>query len=152
MLLINFLLFDHYSKKSNELSANINLNTGLLQQLDTLTKELKFKEDFIEQTGILSNSRLSLYSDRIASTLSDNIQLIDLSINPLDKKLKSNQEPEFNKNKIYINGITSNSTILNDWIKTIMKEGWVKEVNIKNYNQDNAITKGEFKIEIIIKN
>ncbi|MBI5542200.1 MAG: hypothetical protein HY951_19240, partial [Bacteroidia bacterium] len=150
LLLVSFLLFDNYRKQSNDLSYKVSLNTDLIKRLDTLKAELKLKKDFFKDYNLSESSRQSYFADQIALTLPETITLTVLDVNPLNKKLKENQAPEFDRNSIFISGITSNSNILNDWIKKLQQQNWVKQINILNYSQENAVVKGEFKIEMIL--
>ncbi|OFX36399.1 MAG: hypothetical protein A2X08_14935 [Bacteroidetes bacterium GWA2_32_17] len=149
LLLISFLLFDNFRKQSDKLSYKVSLNTDLIKRLDTLKSELKLKKDFFKDYNLSESSRQSYFADQIALTLPETITLTVMDINPLKKKLKENQAPEFNRNTILISGITPNSNILNDWIKKLQQQKWVKQINIMNYSQENAVVKGEFKIEMI---
>ncbi len=150
LLLVSFLLFDNYRKLSNDLSYKVSLNTDLINRLDTLKTELKLKKDFFKDYNLSESSRQSFFADQIALTLPETITLTVMDISPLKKKLKENQAPEFDRNAILISGITSNSNILNDWIKKLQQQKWVKQINIMNYSQENAVVKGEFKIEMIL--
>lgn len=150
LLLINFFLFSSYSKKYNDYSQQTSQNKELLDKLDTLTKDLKRKEEFISKNGLLNPSRHSYYADRLAITIPQQIVLTELNVNPLIKKLKNEIEPEFLMNTIQVSGLSINSTILNDWVKELNKEKWIKKIVILNYNQEAAITAGEFKIEITL--
>lgn len=151
LLLASFLLFDNFRKQSNDLSYQVSLNTDLIKRLDTLKSELKLKKDFFKDYNLSESSRQSYYADQIALALPETITLTIMDINPLSKKLKENQAPEFVRKTILISGITSNSNILNDWIKKLQQQTWVKQINIINYSQENAVVKGEFKIEMILK-
>ena len=103
----------------------------------------------MSQLGILDASRTSYYSDQIAATVPTSIQLTELSINPLEKKLrKGEQEMVFQTNLIQVSGRAKRSTHLNNWIKTLKKYDWIKSVSILNYTQDNARVSGEFNIAI----
>lgn len=151
LLLTNFLLFDKYNTEYNDLSYKISQNKDLLSRLDTLTKELELKEEFITKGGLLRSSRNSYYADRIAYMLPENIMLTKMDIQPLKKKIKESKEPEFLKNIIHVAGLTQKSTLLDEWIKKIRKEKWVDDINILNYLQDSDLKTGEFEIEIKIK-
>lgn len=150
-LLVNFLVFDNYRKKEQELSSQVSLNNDLLSQLDTLRGELAQKQQFVEKNCLSGGSRLSFYADRIAFTVPEQILLSETDIFPLQKKLKEEQEALFLHRAIHVSGTTSNSNYLNEWIKILNQEQWAEEVNILNYFQENASTSGVFTIEIRIR-
>ena len=151
ILLVNFLMFDHYNNKSNDLSVNVNQNKDLLTRLDTLTSQLKQKETFIKKGGFLNPSRTSFYSDRLALLLYDETMLTRIEINPLQKKLKQGDEPLFSYDIIAVEGITTKSTVLNDWIHILKKENWINDVVLINYVNESGSSSAEFELEIKIK-
>lgn len=150
ILLINYLLFDHYNRKQAFLSNQLNQNKELFNKLGLLTKQLKENEKFITDNNLAKSSRFSYYSDRLVLLLPPSIKLSKLDIQPLYKKIKSANSIEIKKNIISIIGNVQNGLILNEWIKKIKNENWVKEVIIISYKQENINTSGEFNIEITI--
>ncbi|PKP20782.1 MAG: hypothetical protein CVU05_08295 [Bacteroidetes bacterium HGW-Bacteroidetes-21] len=150
LLLSSFLIFDKYRALSNDYSEKLKMSTDLISKLNVLKNELSTKKDFFKDFIISESTKLSFFSDQIAATVPETISLTVLDINPLSKKLKEEQIPEFYRNTIVIAGVTPNSTILNDWIKTLQKYTWVSQINIINYSQENANVKGAFKIELQI--
>lgn len=147
VLLINFLMFDHYNKKNNTLSMKVEQNRYILAQMDTLEKQIDFKEEFVKNNST-GNTRFSFYADIIADLLPKNIVLISLDMQSLKKRLKKTQEALFVKNRILIKGFAKNSRTLNDWIKDLQKEDWIKDTEIINYNREAANLSGEFELGI----
>jgi hypothetical protein len=151
ILLINFFLFDNYYKKHNELESTLNQNKDLLIKLDTLKNDLKTKEELFQESGFIHQSRLSFYSDHIAASVTESIILDEVNCIPVDKKLKQEQEVTVKQACIIISGNVSSSTEMNEWIGRLGKESWVKSVNILSYLQDNNFSRGDFQINIAIK-
>lgn len=150
ILLINFLLFDNYNKKSRELYSKVGQYESLLNKHDALEKELEIKKQLLEKTGLLQSSKMSFYADRLASTLPSEIKLTELNINPLKKKQQNKKELIFRKGIIHIAGTSKKSTVLNDWIKTIKQNDWAVDVTILGYKKDLANMPGKFTIEITV--
>jgi len=151
MLLVNFLLFDYYNKKSNDLSYKVGQNKDLLAQLDTLSSQIKRKDEIVKKSGFFNNSRNSYYADRIAFLLDDNMELTQLEINPLLKKVKQGVEPQFTFDYIIVKGISKRSIDLNEWIHKLKKEDWVKAVNLQNYINETGQLTAEFELEILVQ-
>lgn len=147
VLLINFLLFDHFDKKKNSLNVQLSHNSLALDQMEALEKQISFKENFIKYNST-DQTRFSYYSDRLASLLPRNIVLVDLYIQPLQKRIKQGKETQLEKAKILIRGFTKNSTTLNRWVKDIQKEDWVKDTEVMEYNREAANLSGEFELAI----
>jgi len=151
ILMGNLVLYQQYNKKSAELVDQLAVNEDLIYELEKVEGVLKSKEDFIGRSGFLQSSKLSYYADRLAYNLPETIRLTKCDLEPLQKKLKNNEQPEFTNNQVRVAGLTRESTVLNNWIKTINKETWVKDVKVIGYKQEKNSDPGEFEIEIIIK-
>lgn len=151
ILLVNFLLYDYYSKKKNEYLLLYNKNESQIELRDTLNKQLEQKEKLLDNIGILSTSRLSYYADQLALKLPANITLTKMLQNPVKNKIRKEVEILFERNTIHIEGTTSKSIDLHDWIEDISEESWVDNVVLLNYEQENSAIPGEFSIELKLK-
>lgn len=151
LLLVNFMMFSQYSQQNNDLIDKLSENENLVTELDRLKVMYKTKEDFLKQSGFLQSSKLSFYADRLASDLPETITLSKMDLEPLQKKVKFGEQPMFANNTIRIAGITIESTVLNDWIKLLNTNKWIKKVEVINYNQETNRQPGNFEIEIIIE-
>lgn len=152
LLLINFLVFDYFSKeyqKLEEQSVEVNAQSLLLKELQD---RLATKTKVVKEIGLSEKSLNAYYADLIASTVSDEIVLKQLNINPA-KKGKKNGEEEllFITNSITVSGLVSKSPELNSWVKELKSFDWISEIVILNYAQPEANNPGEFTIEITIK-
>jgi hypothetical protein len=146
LLLINFFLFSHYSKKEQVLKLELSYQDALFAQTDSIRKEINLKKDLVNQLGLTQNSTFGFFSDRIAATVPNGITLNYLAINPPASKIKTEKPVQFEK-LIRINGEATGSMVLNEWIKDLMKYNWIKEIEIIGYNKTDE--KGEFEIKIL---
>ena len=149
ILLINFILFDTYKNKKNGAAVQLAHNKELINRLEKLQKDLKVKEEIINNADILSSTKWSYYADRIAISLPSKISLTEMVINPLSKKVEPGNEVLFIKNIIEISGKTSSSIYLNDWIKILNQEDWISDIEIINFTQENKYSAGEFSIKVL---
>ncbi len=154
ILLINYFTFNYYWGKSQEINTLFTLNQSALQHYETLKTEFDNKKQFLEQNGLLENSRTSFYMDELAASLPESIQWLDANVCPVKKKQNSeNDEGFYFENKtINITGKCNRSADLNDWIKQIKKNVWVNSTSLLDYKQDNANEDGSFLIRIEFKN
>ncbi len=83
ILIINYFVFNYYWSKSNDMNAQLISVESALTNYETLKVEFKQKKDFLEQNGLLENSRTSYYIDHLAQNLPLSIQWTDVNINPL---------------------------------------------------------------------
>jgi Tfp pilus assembly protein PilN len=150
VLLVNFLVFDHYHTKGNNLEARYSQNKEFLDYIGQMKMKLAGKKAFVEQSGLQFSTQTSFYADRIAKDLPENIQLSEISINPLAKKIKTGEPIVFQQKNIKVKGHCVKSAYLNDWMHVLKKYEWIKDVAVINYKQDLAAEPGEFEINIQI--
>lgn len=149
-LLGNFLLFNHFNKKNNALKEKYNLNKSQLDYISEMKLKINEKQSFIEKSGLKFASRTSFYADRIALDLPETIRLIDISVNPIEKIIKPEEPIIFTHKVISVKGSCKKSTELNNWIRVLNENDWIKDVLVINYKQENAREPGEFEIKIVI--
>jgi len=147
-LLVNFLVFDSFNKKFQSLSIQINQNRELISKVENLRKSLNLKQNFLENNVSQSSVYLAYYADRIALNCPGEITLSQLSISPPKESRINTTELQFEWSKLLISGVTRNSVVLNDWMKTLKSEFWVNDVIILDFNQENLNTPGEFQIQV----
>jgi len=151
-LIINFILFMHYSGKHNEYDGKASMNQSLLLEYETLKMEVGKKQAFLEKSGLLEASRTSFYADKIAMDVPESIQLAKLSIFPSEKRSNSDeQDISFIPKTVLLSGSCKKSTELNEWMGVLKKKEWVKQVSIANYTQDKSENTGTFSIELMMK-
>ena len=150
VLLVNFLLFDHYGKQFQQLDSAFSGRKGQLSAANELKIKVKEKQDFLEKTGLKGASKTSYFADRIAGGIPASIQLTQLLMHPPEKKSKKDEPAIFLNKIIIVKGNCKKSTELNEWIRGIKKMDWVNEVSVLNYKQENIKDLGEFEIMITI--
>jgi hypothetical protein len=151
VVMINLVVANAYEKTHNELQFKVNSKKKYVVELANLNEELKIKEQFVQNSGVARASRISFYADQIALSVSKAIQLDQLFINPLEKRITKAEDINFNYNNIKITGTVSRSIELNNWVKVLKQYDWVADIDIISFIQDNFKTAGEFEIEVTIK-
>jgi len=153
VLLINYFTFNHYWKKSQDINSLFTQNESALQHYEALKAEYERKKGFLEQNGLLENSRTSFYADELAASLPESIQWLDVNICPVKKKQNSEEDKGiyFENRIITISGKCRRSADLNDWIKQIKKNVWINSTSLVAYKQDNANEAGLFLIKMELK-
>jgi len=150
MVMVNLMVSQSLEKTHNKLQYQVNSKRKYITELTALEKDLKIKEQFIQGSGVARASKISYYTDQIALSVSEAIQLNQLFVNPLEKRINKVEDINFQFNNIKISGTVSRSIELNNWIKELKKYDWIAEINIISFIQDNLKTAGEFELEIII--
>lgn len=148
ILLINYLVFDHYWKKKQAFEMQYAGNQDALQKYAKLSAEYEEKMSFLKGSGLLETSRSSFYADRIAMDMPSSILLTEMNINPREKRSADENAMEFKAREIHIQGNCRQSNELNEWIKLLKKKDWVSEVELLNYKQGKGDVVGTFIIGI----
>jgi hypothetical protein len=151
-LIINILLYSNYSQQEQQLENQVAGSKELTLTMSKLKEEMEWKEKFLNQAGILKNTRMSLYADQIASILPEGMILEKMEIHPVNSKIKKQKEIELQPDKILIEGIVNNSQIVDKWIDKLKMLNWIEDVYVVNYNKENDSANGVFSLEIRIKN
>lgn len=153
ILIINYLVFNNYWTKNKEMNAQLELTQVALQRYDKLKSDYDQKRKFLEQNGMLENSRTSYYADRLAKDLPASVQFTGLNIHPLKKKNPGEEDKGFlfENKSVLVSGNCKRNTELNEWMKKMKKENWVEDLTLLNYRQDNKDENGIFLIEIKLK-
>ncbi len=150
LLIINFLVFDHYYKKTQQEQPEIEQREEMVDKLKQLKENLALKSRFLEQAGLLEQNRISFYLDRLASTIPAEITLTDVQVNPLADPNKK-ESYNFRNGMILISGISNKSTAFNEWIKKLKSNNEITEnVSILNYDHEIKTGAALFTIEIAI--
>ncbi|MDF1676540.1 MAG: hypothetical protein P1U44_12570 [Vicingaceae bacterium] len=147
----NMMIANSYESANNELQYQLNSKQQFVDELEILKKELLIKEEFIQNSGVTKAAKITFYADQIAMSVPASIQLNQLFINPLTKRINKAEDIHFTYNTVKILGSVSRSIELNNWIKKLKKYEWVNDINIISFIQDNLKTPGEFELQIVIK-
>lgn len=151
ILLGNFIRFEAVNEEYSQFSVQLQTGENLIYRMNNLKKEVERKESYYVKSGLDTQSKLSYYSDRIASLLPSDLRLSSLDLNPLQGKIKEGKEMHFANDFIQIDGETNHPVQFNNWIQKLRKEDWVEEISKQEYFKKDQNKAGEFRIEIKIK-
>jgi hypothetical protein len=136
VLLINFLSFGALTKKNNNLNSFLSRYKNEMEKVVNLKQEVRIKEKYLYENNLLSGTKMSYYSDRIALLVPKEIVLSELNIHPgYEKTSGSKNISSFQLNKIKIEGRGSIEN-LQEFILSLEKELWISDVDLENYNTD----------------
>ncbi len=150
ILIINFLIFDHYYKQTQEEQPQVAKQEELINKVKLLNEALSAKSKFLQQSGLLTPNKISFYADRIASTVPDGIILTDWQFNPLADPNKK-ETFTFNNGVIVISGISNQSAEFNDWIKELKNGEGIESVSILGYDHDLKANTALFTITLTVQ-
>lgn len=145
-LLINFYVFSYFNDKHQSLSDELSYQKVFFSQKDSLQKEINFKTSLVNQMGLADNTKYGYFVDRIAATVPASVTLNKMIVNPLTEKVKINQPVEYKK-FVVIEGESSGSIVLNQWVNTLDTFAWIKDIEIVRYEKTGR--NGEFELKIL---
>lgn len=148
LLLVNFLMFDYYDTKRNEFEIDSQGIATMKNELNQLQADLNVKRKFIQQNNVPANFAFAFYADRLASYVSDGIELSELSVCPVINKVKEDKVILFQSNVLRVVGTAPNSAAFSTFLEKINKSAWVKKLDKQVYAYNKENDNADFEIEI----
>lgn len=149
ILFVNALLFTQYYFKVEELTAQQSNSLYVLQQVDTLQKELNNKKQYVEQAGWLSDQNYASLADAIAATVPNAASLSEMSMNPKEQNQAGGSDKfVFKRGQIYISGYCPDPVVLNEWVKRLLAIEGIASAKIIRYQLEDMNGKGLFELAI----
>lgn len=150
LLLLNFLVFNHYFDKVQSLEQTSHINQNTKSQVVELNKKVEKSQKMVEDILNSNASKSSFYANEIILSLPATIVLSQLNYQPLLKRIKADQ-PILNEiNIILISGESTSRELFSDWISALEHNDWVKKVEISDYTDvSNSLSNFEIKIILV---
>jgi Tfp pilus assembly protein PilN len=147
-LSVNYFYVNHLNQKAAEIEADLISYGDNFSLIDRLEQEKQRKLVLVGNSGIQAENHLSYYLDEIGGTVPTAIQFQSMEVFPLTDPLKPKRKVELNMAHIKIQGISSNSKVLDDWMESMEDLVWIGSVELMNYIRldDNKST-----FDILIK-
>lgn len=150
LLLISFLLYNHYAGRNEEDAATQLQLESQQQKAKQLEDGLVSKEKFISRFGWDHSSRLSLYADRIAALAPEEAVLTSMKINPVNTAAFSdNGLISFQQDTIEVTGTCDDPAELNRFVNNLRNIRDFRDISVKSYMYKKEIQSGIFFMEII---
>jgi hypothetical protein len=150
VLLINFLIYNHYFSSNEQYSASQALTQAEEKKAWKLESVIGSKERWISRYGWDRSSRLSLYADRIAALVPDDATLTVLKINPVHAGFASDNNPlSFQQDTIQLTGTCEDPAELNRFANNLRNIRSFRQIDIKSYLYKKETQNGVFSMEII---
>lgn len=146
---INSVLFFQKYDENSALEVQLNLYESKNNQITELLDNYQKKKSLIEQAGIFENKKMSVYADKIAGSLPNEILLRELYFNPEEGETEEDSLTNFSENQLIIKGNCNKSLILNDWINILKSQDFIKNVNLETfiYNSEGHLPNFVLKID-----
>ncbi|ALM08797.1 hypothetical protein SB49_14000 [Sediminicola sp. YIK13] len=134
----NFIIFNHYFEKVENLKTTSEFNSANREKLIQLGAMVKKKEERVNALLSSSNSKSSYYIDKIVKTIPSSILLDQLNYQPLIKPVRESKPIEVEDNVILMSGKASNGEVFSDWIEQLEKFTWISSVETMDYDYNNS--------------
>ena len=134
LLLANFLVFQYYHNKNQELEAS--LASGQLQDksVQQLSKRVALKEERLKVLRHSKDSKTSWYLDQLGKSVPNSVSLGSVEFQPLLVPLRSNKPVALHQGSLQISGVTHNKIAFTDWSDTLESQSWVERIEVVGYN------------------
>jgi Tfp pilus assembly protein PilN len=130
---INSVFFFQKFEENSTLEVELNLYESKNTQITKLLEDYQKKKSLIEQAGIFESKKISVYADKIAASLPQDIVLRELYFNPEEGETEEDSLMNFSQNELIIKGNCTKSLLLNDWVNVLKSQSFVKSVNLENF-------------------
>jgi Tfp pilus assembly protein PilN len=145
----NAMLFFQKFDESNAIDVELNLYESKNNQITALLESYQKKKNLIEQAGIFDNKKMSVYADKIAASLPEDILLRELYFNPEEGETEVDSLTNFTENQLIIKGNCSKSQSVNEWINVLKSQSFIKTVNLETfkYNSEGHLPNFVIKVD-----
>ncbi|MEC7263730.1 MAG: PilN domain-containing protein, partial [Bacteroidota bacterium] len=149
VLLANFLVFNHYFKKSERIRTNLALDSENKKNLTMIRDKVNEKEKKVDAIVSFSNSRTSFYLDRLAASIPESILLTEVQYQPLQMPVQVSKPVLLQEHTILVLGSSASSNDFSTWITQLESLDWVEKVETMDYDYRNN-NSSEFKVQISV--
>lgn len=150
ILLLNFVFFTHYYKLAQETSETLLVNKSSIEDVSKIKQRIIVKEEKVKNIVGKTSSQSSLIINEIANKVPSSILLTELTLNPLEKKIKAEEPIVTTEKTIAISGTTIANEAFTHWVEEIEKLNWVDKVLITHFGKNEA-NETEFSIKLTLK-
>lgn len=148
MLVINFLFYNHYFEKVDNLNSELLANGSKKEQLLQLDATVQKKQERVELYTLVSGSKATLYLDRFAQKVPGSVTLEQLNFQPLEKTVQKNKPIELNHGVLSVSGVSRDINAFSKWITDLETFEWIQNVETSDYDYlDNKTSRFLLKIE-----
>lgn len=145
-LILNFLLFQYYQEKNEQLISAVNRTTSSAEQLMKQEMLVNSNLTILKDLGWNKGISLAWLADQIGQTVPANLKLTEVYFNP-PQHIKYQQD-DYQVGLIRIVGNTKELKNINSWIYKLQEEQWVKQVKLERFSVADEDGKQSFQLLI----
>lgn len=153
ILLLNYVVFDHYWRESRQLQSKLGSQQQSLKELEQLKASYEQKKSFLDSNGLLDGGNTSFYMDQLAVDLPSEIRWNEVVVRPLQQTNTDDaaEKVSVDSKLIRIKGNCSLSSSLNTWMQHLKQLQWINQVKLISYTQTTSKEAGSFQLEISMR-
>lgn len=136
ILLINFIFFNYYFDKFNEINILSDQNNINVTNIESLKKSIIEKEKKIKEYAVPNTEKVSVITNEIIETIPTSVLLDEVQFQPIEKKGNIENPTTYFNNVILISGKTISNDEFTEWIDYISKIKKYNKVTIINFGKD----------------
>lgn len=149
ILLLNFIVYNHYFTKVNELNSTLTASSSQKDKLISLETLVNKKEDKVTTISNATNSKTTYYLDVLGESIPASILLNTISYQPLIKRVQEKKPILFETRIITISGISKDIDEFSEWVEKLGDIKWIASTETLDFDYVNEST-SDFLIEIKI--
>ncbi len=128
LVLSNFLIFNSYNKKVNNLQQELEIKEGARSKLKEISLSLTKKRKLFSELKNSSLFSVSKFTDQIVANIPESIVLNEINYQPLKGTIKKYKEVKFRVNEIEVKGVLNNYDDFTRWIDDLERKDWVLQL------------------------
>lgn len=136
ILLINFIFFNYYFNKFNEINILSDQNNINVTNIESLKKSIIEKETKLKEYAVPNTEKASVMINEIIESIPTSILLNEVQFQPIEKKGNIENSTTYFNNVILISGKTISNDEFTEWIDYISKIKKYNKVTIINFGKD----------------
>lgn len=135
-LLISFFTLDYYQNKLQLVQQELNLQSSAYNKVLSLEQDKKNKEAILLDSGLNDAHFISFYVNELTKDIPKKINLDQLDVFPVTKKIKNQQRIEFLSSQITILGTAESNSVFSEWIQNLKKMDWIQNIEITDFEKE----------------
>lgn len=147
LILSTSIYMNDLKKKSNIYRVFYLQNEGQYALLDSLSAQESYLNRIKDSSEFSKILPFHYLSDELTHALPDGMLLSELTIQPPSSNFNESVL-QFERNSVIVKGISSNSYVLNSWIRELKKEKWLNDISVLNYINNPEKDLDHFAIQI----
>jgi Tfp pilus assembly protein PilN len=134
LLLGNFLIYQHYFGKVEELNSSLEANGSRKGALQELTLSVESKRERVEMLQKSSSSNATAYLDALAISLPNSILLEGMTYRPLEKTVQKDKPILLEDSSLVVSGISKDSEEFSQWLEKLEEQEWIANVETLDFD------------------